>query len=85
MTKRHFLMSFLLMIVSICAYAQAHPCMVSGTVVTANDLSLPYASVYVLQQDSVITGTLTDQKGQFELVVPRSQESYLLTIAFVGY
>ena len=85
MTKCSLLMSFLLMIVSICAYAQAHPCMVSGTVVTANDLSLPYASVYVLQQDSVITGTLTDQKGQFELVVPRSQESYLLTIAFVGY
>lgn len=51
----------------------------------AEDLSLPYASVYVLHRDSVIAGTLTDQKGQFEFVVNRSQDFYLLTVVFVGY
>lgn len=85
MIKRYLLLSFLLVIVNICTYAQAHPCVVSGTVLAADESSLPYASVYVLHHDSVITGTLTDQKGQFELVVTQSQESYFLTVAFVGY
>ena len=85
MMKRYWLFTFFLLMVGVSVFAQKHPCMVSGSVVAANDIVLPYASVYISQHDTVVMGTLTNQKGQFELVVSRSQESYLLTVVFVGY
>lgn len=68
--------------------AQQNYCKVSGTVKRAIDLefmSLSYASVYVQQQDSIVTGTLSGENGQFELEVARSAESYRLVVVYMGY
>ena len=85
MPKRSILFSFILLILSLSAFAQKHPCSVWGTVVEENDRPLQYASVYISQHDTVANGTLTYQNGKFELIIPRSKEPYLLTIVFVGY
>ena len=85
MSRHHILFSFILLILSLSAFAQKHPCSVWGTVVEENDRPLQYASVYVSQHDTVVNGTLTYQDGTFGLIIPRSKEPYLLTIVFVGY
>ena len=65
--------------------AQQNHCKVSGTVMGAADLALPYASVYVQQHDSIVTGTLAGENGQFKLEVSRSAESYKLVVVYMGY
>ncbi len=85
MPKRPLYLAVILLIISISAFAQKHPCSVWGTVVTANEYPLQYASIFISQNDTVANGTLTYQDGKFELIIPRSKEPYLLTIVFVGY
>jgi len=65
--------------------AQQNRCKVSGIVMAANEHALTYASVYVSQHDSVVSGALTDQNGRFELQVGPSQDTNLLTVVFMGY
>ena len=76
---------FILAMSSLPLSAQQNHCIVSGTVMGAADLALPYASVYVQQHDSVVTGTLAGENGQFELEVSRSAESYRLVVVYMGY
>ena len=76
---------FILAMSSLPLSAQQNHCIVSGTVMGATDLALPYASVYVQQHDSVVTGTLSGENGQFKLEVSRSAESYRLVVVYMGY
>ena len=85
MPKRPLFLAVILLVLSLSAFAQKHPCSVWGTVVAANERPLQYASVYISQHDTVENGTLTYQDGKFELIIPRSKEPHLLTIVFVGY
>ncbi|MBO4503549.1 MAG: hypothetical protein J5730_01890, partial [Bacteroidales bacterium] len=62
--------------------AQQNRCKVSGIVSAANDHTLPYASVYISKHDSVIAGTLTNQKGLFEMEIAQTKDSCLLTVVF---
>ena len=85
MHKRSFYLAAILLLFSISALAQKHPCAVWGTVVAENERPLQYTSVYISQHDTIKNGTLTYQDGTFELVVPRSKEPYLFTIVSMGY
>lgn len=85
MSRHHILFSFILLIISLSAFAQHTPCKVTGKVVDDKNFAMPYVSVYVSLQDSVVAGTLTDQKGQFTLKVPQSPKAYTLTLVWMGY
>ena len=80
MSRHHILFSFILLIISLSAFAQHTPCKVAGKVVDDKNFAMPYVSVYASIQDSVVAGTLTDQKGQFTLKVPQSPKAYTLTL-----
>ena len=85
MSRHHILFSFILLIISLSAFAQHTPCKVTGKVVDEKNHPMPYVSVYASLQDSVVAGTLTDQNGQFALKVPRSPKTYTLTVIYMGY
>ena len=85
MPKRSILFFFILLIISLSAFAQHTPCKVTGKVVDEKNFEMPYVSVYASLQDSVVAGTLTDQKGQFTLKVPQSPKAYTLTLVWMGY
>ena len=85
MPKRSILFFFILLIISMSAFAQHTPCKVTGKVVDEKNFEMPYVSVYASLQDSVVAGTLTDQKGQFTLKVPQSPKAYTLTLVWMGY
>ena len=74
----------ILLLVSFSVAAQQNWCKVSGKVTTTDSLPV-YASVYVQQQDSIITGTLTNTDGLFELQVPPSPKAYKLAAVYMGY
>ena len=76
---------FILAMSSLPLSAQQNHCIVSGTVMGATDLALPYASVYVQQHDSIVTGALAGENGQFKLEVSRSVESCRLVVVYMGY
>ena len=80
MLKRSILFFFILLIISLSAFAQHTPCKVTGKVVDEKNFEMPYVSVYASLQNSVVAGTLTDQKGQFTLKVPQSPKAYTLTL-----
>ena len=85
MPKRHLFITVILLILSFSAFAQHTPCKVTGKVVDDKNFAMPYVSVYASLQDSVVAGTLTDQKGQFTLKVPQSPKAYMLTLVWMGY
>lgn len=74
----------ILLLVSFSVAAQQNWCKVSGKVTTTDSLPV-YASVYVQQQDSIITGTLTNTDDLFELQVPPSPNAYKLAAVYMGY
>ena len=65
MSKRKLFLFVILLILSFSAFAQQHLCTVSGKVVDETKYPMPYVSVYASLQDSVVAGTLTDQKDSF--------------------
>ena len=73
-----------LLLICCTAVAQQNWCKVSGKVTTTDSLPV-YASVYVQQQDSIITGTLTNTDDLFELQVPQSPNAYKLVAVYMGY
>ena len=60
-------------------------CTVSGKVVDTNNLPVQYASVVVYKSDKLLTGTLTDENGDFSFKINRSADEHLLVIEFIGY
>lgn len=85
MPKRSILFIVILLIINFSAFAQHTPCKVTGKVVDEKNFEMSYVSVYASLQDSVVAGALTDQNGQFSLKVPRSPETYTLTVIYMGY
>lgn len=85
MSKRNLFLFVVLLILSLSTFAQQRLCTVSGKVVDETNHPMPYVSVYASLQDSVVAGTLTDQKGQFSLKVPQSPKAYTLTLVWMGY
>ena len=81
---RRFPLFISILLVSFSVTAQQNWCKVSGKVTTTDSLPV-YASVYVQQQDSIITGTLTNTDGLFELQVPPSPKAYKLAAVYMGY
>lgn len=85
MSKRNLFLFVVLLILSLSTFAQQRLCTVSGKVVDETNHPMPYVSVYASLQDSVVAGTLTDQKGQFSLKVPQSPKTYALTVIYMGF
>lgn len=81
---RRFPLFIILLLVCFSTSAQQILCKVSGKV-TTTDSHIVYASVYIQQQDSIITGTLTGMDGLFELQVPQSPKAYKLAAVYMGY
>lgn len=69
---------------SICL-AQGGKSKITGRVIDDKNIAVEYASVALYSADQVITGTITDHKGEFELRVDRGSEEYRLVIEFIGY
>ena len=67
--RKIFIATLALFFIIVCLplSAQQNRCKVTGVVSAANDHTLQYASVYISKHDSVIAGTLTNQKGLFEM------------------
>ncbi|MCR4965494.1 MAG: TonB-dependent receptor [Bacteroidales bacterium] len=75
---------FVFIIISVSLSAQQSRCKINGMVVTDKDVPISFASVYVQQNDSMITGGITDQDGKFELFVKQSEKTYSLSVVYVG-
>lgn len=59
---------------------------VSGNVFDQNDRSIPFASIALLQGDRFLTGTTSNEQGQFQLNFPFvNKEIYQLKLSSVGY
>ncbi len=83
--KKYLLLSFILLILNINIFAQNNISLLKGKVTDENDLTLPYVSVAVYQDNKIITGTITNDDGVFTLKVQRSDKEICLTFDFVGY
>ena len=83
--KKYLLLSFILLILNINIFAQNNISLIKGKVTDENDLTLPYVSVAVYQDNKIITGTITNDDGVFTLKVQRSDKEICLTFDFVGY
>lgn len=60
-------------------------CNVRGRVVDGNDSPVPYASVVIYDPDKILTGTLTDDQGRFNLRSGRVAGDLKLVVEFIGY
>ena len=67
------------------AAAQQNWCRITGEVMIGENLHLSSASVYIQQQDSIITGMLTGDNGQFEMEVQQSPQPFQLVVIYMGY
>ena len=76
---------FLLVMFSVAGAVQAQTT-VSGRVIDqSNSQPMPFATVAVLNQDStVLTGAVTDNKGEYAIGV-KNQGEYILAVSFIGY
>ena len=83
--KKYLLLSFILLILNITIFAQNNISLIKGKVTDENDLTLPYVSVAVYQDNRIITGSITNDDGVFTLKVQRSDKEICLTFDFVGY
>lgn len=83
--KKYLLLSFILLILNINIFAQNNISLIKGKVTDENDLTLPYVSVAVYQDNRIITGAITNDDGVFTLKVQRSDKEICLTFDFVGY
>ena len=83
--KKYLLLSFILLILNINIFAQNNISLIKGKVTDENDLTLPYVSVAVYQDNKIITGAITNDDGVFTLKVQRSDKEICLTFDFVGY
>ena len=66
-------------------FAQNNISLIKGKVTDENDLTLPYVSVAVYQDNRIITGSITNDDGVFTLKVQRSDKEICLIFDFVGY
>ena len=83
--KKYLLLSFILLILNINIFAQNNISLIKGKVTDENDLTLPYVSVAVYQDNRIITGSITNDDGVFTLKVQRSDKEICLIFDFVGY
>ena len=83
--KKYLLLSFILLILNINIFAQNNISLIKGKVTDENDLTLPYVSVAVYQDNRIITGSITNDDGVFTLKVQQSDKEICLTFDFVGY
>ena len=83
--KKYLLLSFILLILNINIFAQNNISLIKGKVTDENDLTLPYVSVAVYQDNRIITGSITNDDGVFTLKVQRSDKEICITFDFVGY
>lgn len=65
--------------------AQQNTCLVSGTVLDEKNESVMFASVVVLQDEKVVTGVISDEKGHFSVKVSQIPTQYRITIDFLGF
>ncbi len=65
-------------------YAQQSKCNIIGAVVDENQEPISYASV-AIYSEKPIAGVVTNDDGRFSLNIPQSDNTYRLTIDFVGY
>jgi hypothetical protein len=75
----------------ICAFALVLSCFsygqtYKGTVVDSEKQPIAYANVIIQNSEGIlITGTITDEQGKFEIVLKETQYPVTLEISFLGY
>ena len=86
-TYIHYTFSLVLTLMLICGtcFAQSGKSKITGRVIDDKNIVIEYAAVAVYSAEKVVTGTITDSKGEFELNVDRRPEEYRLVIEFIGY
>ena len=84
-TSRYFVLCLLFLFININAFAKNESCIITGKVVDENDEAIPYASVAVYHSNVIITGTITNDNGDFTLKLQQSEEEYRISIEFIGY
>ena len=79
-----FILLIALFFTSVDISAQHTKCNIIGTVLDENQEPISYVSVAIYSEKPV-AGVVTDNDGLFSLNVPQSDNTYRLTINFVGY
>ena len=69
-----------LFLVSFTCYSQTY----QGVVMNVQNEPIAYANVVALSNGDLITGTITDEDGKFEITI-KSNESFKIVISFIGY
>jgi len=79
--KRDFYILLLSLVCSIQAYAQFS---VSGTVVTADDIPLIGANIFIVDDAKNKIGTTSDSEGAFNVEL-NAPGQYSMTVSYLGY
>lgn len=76
----------IIIIIASCSYifAQNQHCNVKGYVIDESHEPVGFASVAVASDSTFLSGTLTNEKGEFVLQLAKSEKPYLLSISFIG-
>ncbi len=84
MSARKILLSVILIFTFLSVVAQ-NKCTVSGLVSDKNGEPVYCASVVLYDGNKVIAGGITNERGGFNLIFPRSAKTYRLVVEFIGY
>ena len=81
---RKYLLSFILTWAYMVVYAQNNTCTIKGTVADSGGNPVMFASVCILKNGNIVTGTLTDTLGTF-MLKDRFAGDYSLRVTSIGY
>ena len=84
MSARKILLSVIIIFTFLSVVAQ-NKCTVSGLVSDKNGEPVYCASVVLYDGNKVIAGGITNERGGFNLIFPRSAKTYRLVVEFIGY
>ena len=73
---------FLMLFLSVSA--QNQHCNVKGCVVDETQMPVGFASVAIACDSAFLSGTLTNENGEFVLQLAKSEKQYLLSVSFIG-
>ena len=73
---------FLMSTISVCA--QNQHCNVKGYIVDETKTPVGFASVAIASDSTFISGTLTNENGEFVLQLAKTEKPYQLSVSFIG-
>lgn len=75
---------FFLFCICFSTILEAQP-ILKGTVLSHSNESVPFASIRIMEKDSLLLGTTADKNGNFKLVLPNELDSISLVLNAFGY